>query len=169
MRHLILVLLLCVVGVAQASTESYPLASDADRERFQELTKELRCPKCQNQSIADSNAPIASDMREAVHKLVQEGESNENIMLAMTSRFGEFVRYRPELDPRTFLLWFTPLIVILVGFVAVAIVVIRSRRNETSGPVLSDDERSKVDAMLANVDESEAKGAERVHPGDPKE
>tara|TARA_R100001440_G_scaffold64237_8_gene84813 strand:+ start:28959 stop:29372 length:414 start_codon:yes stop_codon:yes gene_type:complete len=132
------------------------LASDADRERFQELTKELRCPKCQNQSIADSNAPIASDMREAVHKLVQEGQSNEDIMLAMTSRFGEFVRYRPELDPRTFLLWFTPLIVIVLGLIAVAIVVIRSRRNATSEPVLTEDERSKVDAMLAQVDDPDA-------------
>ncbi|MAA63188.1 MAG: cytochrome c-type biogenesis protein CcmH [Alteromonadaceae bacterium] len=156
MRPLILVILLCVVGTVQASTESYPLASDADRERFQELTKELRCPKCQNQSIADSNAPIASDMREAVHKLVQEGQSNEDIMLAMTSRFGEFVRYRPELDPRTFLLWFTPLIVIVLGLIAVAIVVIRSRRNATSEPVLTEDERSKVDAMLAQVDDPDA-------------
>lgn len=156
MRPLILVILLCVVGAVQASTESYPLASDADRERFQELTKELRCPKCQNQSIADSNAPIASDMREAVHKLVQEGQSNEDIMLAMTSRFGEFVRYRPELDPRTFLLWFTPLIVIVLGLVAVAVVVIRSRRNATSEPVLTEDERSKVDAMLAQVDDPDA-------------
>ena len=156
MRPLILVILLCVVGTVHASTESYPLASDADRERFQELTKELRCPKCQNQSIADSNAPIASDMREAVHKLVQEGQSNEDIMLAMTSRFGEFVRYRPELDPRTFLLWFTPLIVIVLGLIAVAIVVIRSRRNATSEPVLTEDERSKVDAMLAQVDDPDA-------------
>jgi len=156
LRPLILVILLCVVGTVQASTESYPLASDADRERFQELTKELRCPKCQNQSIADSNAPIASDMREAVHKLVQEGQSNEDIMLAMTSRFGEFVRYRPELDPRTFLLWFTPLIVIVLGLIAVAIVVIRSRRNATSEPVLTEDERSKVDAMLAQVDDPDA-------------
>lgn len=168
MRCLILALLLCVVGAAQAATESYPLASNADRERFQELTKELRCPKCQNQSIADSNAPIASDMREAVHKLVQEGESNEDIMLAMTSRFGEFVRYRPELDQRTFLLWFTPLIVILVGLIAVAIVVIRSRRNETSDPVLTEAERSKVDALLAQ-DDFDATGSGSAHSGDPKE
>lgn len=149
MRSLLLILLMCLGQTVQAATEAYPLDSEAERERFNTLTNELRCPKCQNQSIADSNAPIASDMRSEVHRLVQQGESNEEIMEAMTSRFGEFVRYRPELDQRTFLLWFTPLIVVVIGGVAVALVVLRSGQSASDGrPVLSEAEQRKLEGWL---------------------
>lgn len=164
MRPLILILLMCLGCAVYAATESYPLDTEAERERFNTLTSELRCPKCQNQSIADSNAPIASDMRAEVHRLVQQGESNEAIMSAMTSRFGEFVRYRPELDQRTFLLWFTPLIVVVVGVAAVTLVVLRSRRSASSDtrPVLSEAERRKLEGWLdKEMDVSDSDGAGR--------
>lgn len=147
-----------------AAGDTYPLDSAADRERFETLTQELRCPKCQNQSIADSHAPIASDMRAEVHRLVQQGESNEAIMNAMTSRFGEFVRYRPELDRRTFLLWFTPLIVVLVGVAAVVVVVIRSRRSRPDAtPVLSESDRARLDEWLADDASTRNSDAPRSH------
>lgn len=161
MRVYVLICLLALGGLAQAASESYPLDSVTERERFNTLTSELRCPKCQNQSIADSNAPIASDMRAEVHRLVQQGESNEAIMEAMTSRFGEFVRYKPELDQRTFLLWFTPLIVVVIGAAAVALVVIRSRRaGSDTEPVLSETDRRKVEGWLSEhtSPSDEAKG-----------
>ncbi|BES71935.1 cytochrome c-type biogenesis protein CcmH [Marinobacter nanhaiticus D15-8W] len=163
MREFLLISLLLLGGLAHAASESYPLDSEAERERFNTLTSELRCPKCQNQSIADSNAPIASDMRAEVHRLVQQGESNEAIMEAMTSRFGEFVRYKPELDQRTFLLWFTPLIVVVIGVAAVALVVVRSRRASSENePVLSETDRRKVDGWLSEnaspSDNDEAQG-----------
>lgn len=163
MRVALLICLFALGGLVQAATESYPLDSEAERERFNTLTSELRCPKCQNQSIADSNAPIASDMRAEVHRLVQQGESNEAIMQAMTSRFGEFVRYKPELDQRTFLLWFTPLIVVVIGVAAVTLVVIRSRRaSPDNEPVLSETDRRKLEGWLSeptsHSDNDEAEG-----------
>jgi cytochrome c-type biogenesis protein CcmH len=145
--------LLCLfsLGVwAQSDKAAYPLDSAADRERFQTLTKELRCPKCQNQSIADSNAPISSDMRKQVYQRVKAGQSNEMIMEAMVSRFGEFVRYRPPFDQRTVLLWLTPLIVVLIGLGAVILVVVRSRGKQTGGPVVSEAERHRLDVLLAD-------------------
>ncbi|WP_111497689.1 cytochrome c-type biogenesis protein [Marinobacter bohaiensis] len=153
MRALLLLSLIgCLVGFSaavQAADDTYPLDSAQDRQRFETLTRELRCPKCQNQSIADSNAPIASDMRAEVHRLVQAGESNEAIMEAMTGRFGEFVRYRPEFEPRTVLLWLTPLIVVLIGLLAVFLVV---RRSRSAGPgrdsPISEQERARLDAWL---------------------
>ncbi|WP_148862368.1 cytochrome c-type biogenesis protein [Marinobacter fonticola] len=160
MRNWVLILLLCMGGGAvQAASDTYPLDSQAERERFNTLTSELRCPKCQNQSIADSNAPIASDMRAEVHRLIQQGQSSDEIMQAMTSRFGEFVRYRPELDQRTFLLWFTPLIVVVVGLAVVAVVVRRSRRSAAGdAPVLSDEERRKLEGWLENERDGSSTG-----------
>ncbi|TBW59407.1 cytochrome c-type biogenesis protein CcmH [Marinobacter halodurans] len=154
MRTIGLVLLILLSSVAHAAGDTYPFDNDADRNRFETLTRELRCPKCQNQSIADSHAPIAADMRAEVHRLVQQGESNDAIMAAMTSRFGEFVRYRPELERRTLLLWFTPLVVVVVGIAAVVILVIRSRRSARIGePVLSEADRARLDRLL-DADES---------------
>lgn len=154
MRAIGLFFLILLSGVAHAAGDTYPFDSEADRNRFETLTQELRCPKCQNQSIADSHAPIAADMRAEVHRLVQQGVSNDAIMAAMTSRFGEFVRYRPELEKRTLLLWFTPLIVVVVGIVAVTLLVIRSRRSaRTSEPVLSEADRARLDRLL-DADES---------------
>lgn len=163
--RLLIMMGLCFLSLfVHAATDTYPLNSAADRQRFETLTQELRCPKCQNQSIADSHAPIASDMRAEVHRLVQQGESNEAIMNAMTSRFGEFVRYRPELDKRTFLLWFTPLIVILVGIAAVSVVVIRSRRSRPDdSSVLSAADQARLDEWLADDARNSRDDAARPH------
>ena len=78
--------------------------------------------------LADSNAPISKDMRDAVYRMMKDGASNEEIVESLVGRFGEFVRYKPELDSRTFLLWATPAIAVFGGFLVVAGVVIRSRR-----------------------------------------
>ncbi|RML38486.1 Cytochrome c-type bioproteinsis protein CycL, partial [Pseudomonas syringae pv. maculicola] len=81
---------------------------DAERARYSELTRELRCPKCQNQDIADSNAPIAADLRKEIYRMLGEGQSNQKIIDFMVDRYGDFVRYKPSLNARTWLLWFGP-------------------------------------------------------------
>jgi cytochrome c-type biogenesis protein CcmH len=75
---------------------------------FRELTKELRCPKCQNQDIADSNAPIAADLRKEIFRMLGEGKDNQQIIDFMVDRYGDFVRYKPALNAKTALLWFGP-------------------------------------------------------------
>lgn len=130
------------------SSDLYPLASPAEQERFQTLTQELRCPKCQNQNIADSDAPIAKDMREEVHRMLQEGASNEQVVDSLVARFGEFVRYKPELEPRTVLLWATPVIVVVVGLIVVTVVVVRSRRNTETASSLTPEQRRRAEQIL---------------------
>ncbi len=86
-------------------------------DRYDSLIDELRCPKCQNQNLADSDAPIAKDLRGELHRLLEEGRSNNEILDFMTLRYGEFVRYRPELTVYTIALWALPLGVLFSGLV----------------------------------------------------
>ncbi|WP_273205040.1 cytochrome c-type biogenesis protein [Marinobacter subterrani] len=127
----------------------YDFDTMAQQQRYQNLTAELRCPKCQNQNIADSNSPIAEDMREEVYRMMKDGASDEAIVESLVARFGEFVRYKPELESRTVLLWATPAIAVLVGLLAVVGVVRRSRRAGTDAPALSEEEKARADKMLA--------------------
>jgi cytochrome c-type biogenesis protein CcmH len=99
---------LSLAGVAHAAIDTYEFAKEGDRERFRELTKELRCPKCQNQDIADSNAPIAADLRKEIFRMLGEGKDNQQIIDFMVDRYGDFVRYKPALNAKTALLWFGP-------------------------------------------------------------
>ena len=102
-----------------SSIDVYEFDNDQKRAEFVTLTKELRCPKCQNQDIADSNAPIAADMRKEVHRLLVEGNNKETIIDYMIDRFGEFVTYKPKKSSETFILWYGPLILVLIGIIVI--------------------------------------------------
>ncbi|MGH8374514.1 MAG: cytochrome c-type biogenesis protein, partial [Pseudomonas sp.] len=117
--------------------------------RFRELTKELRCPKCQNQDIADSNAPIAADLRKEIFRMLGEGKDNQQIIDFMVDRYGDFVRYKPALNAKTALLWFGPAGLLLGGVVIIAVIV-RRRRVQRAGTrdELSAEERSRLDQLL---------------------
>ncbi|WP_147461627.1 cytochrome c-type biogenesis protein, partial [Pseudomonas syringae group genomosp. 3] len=119
------------------------------RARYSELTRELRCPKCQNQDIADSNAPIAADLRKEIYRMLGEGQSNQQIIDFMVDRYGDFVRYKPSLNSRTWLLWFGPAGLLLGGMVVIGFIVMR-RRKQRSAPaaVLSDDEQQRLARLL---------------------
>ncbi|MGO2134190.1 cytochrome c-type biogenesis protein [Marinobacter sp.] len=127
----------------------YDFESRSEEQRYQNLIAELRCPKCQNQNIADSNSPISKDMRNAVYQMMLDGDSNDEIVDSLVSRFGEFVKYKPDFDSRTFMLWATPAIAVLGGFLLVVGVVVRSRRAGSATPELSAEERARIDKMLA--------------------
>jgi len=133
----------------------YDFDSLSEEQRYQDLIAELRCPKCQNQNIADSNSPISKDMRNAVYQMMLDGASNEEIVESLVGRFGEFVKYKPDLDSRTFMLWATPAIAVLGGLLVVAGVVVRSRRAGTTAPALSAEEQARIDKMLANRDQND--------------
>lgn len=153
MRRLIyaLGLTLGCFGVAQAAIDTYEFATQAERERYRVLTEELRCPKCQNQNIADSDAPIAMDMRDEIFKKLESGESNEQIVEFLVDRYGDFVRYNPPVNSSTVILWYGPITLLLIGFSMVAVIVLRRRRAgraESLEQQLSSDEANRLSDIL---------------------
>ena len=142
------VALLLQVMPAGAVIEIAPL-SDAELEaRYRELIDELRCPKCQNQNLADSNSPIAADLRHQVRTLLEEGKSDDEIVAYLVDRYGEFVRYKPALSGDTAVLWFAPALLAVVGLVVIALVVGASRRATVRSGALDDDEQARLAALL---------------------
>lgn len=148
-----LLLLLVWIGVAQAAIETFAYTNDAERERFQALTRELRCPKCQNQDLADSNAPIAADLRGEIHRLMNEGKSDEQIINYLVARYGEFVMYRPPVEQRTWLLWYGPATFLILGF-CIILIIVRRRQQQTlpSNAPLSADEQARLASLLKKKD-----------------
>lgn len=143
------VLGLSMAGMAHAAIDTYEFAKEGDRERFRELTKELRCPKCQNQDIADSNAPIATDLRREIFRMLGEGKDDQQIIDFMVDRYGDFVRYKPALTGKTALLWFGPAGLLLAGVVVMAVIVRRRRVAPIDGAdALSPEERKRLDQLL---------------------
>lgn len=119
-------------GFAHAQAiEPMPFKDHAQELRFQHLTHQLRCPMCQNETLADSNAPIARDLRNQIFRMMQQGRSDEEIKQYLVARYSEFVLYDPPLKPATWLLWFGPLL-ILGGGGGVVLAAIR-RRNRGDG------------------------------------
>ncbi|MFJ7883158.1 cytochrome c-type biogenesis protein [Pseudomonas sp. NPDC096917] len=144
---------LTLTGVAQAAIDIYEFANDAERARFRELTQELRCPKCQNQDIADSNAPIATDLRREIFRMLGEGKDNQQIIDFMVDRYGDFVRYKPPLTSKTVVLWFGPLALLVGGLVVIGVIVGRRRRTQpvSGSDTLSAEERQRLDTLLDNT------------------
>jgi len=99
--------------------------------RFENITKELRCLVCQNESIADSNVELASDLRRQVREMLIAGQSDDAIFKFMTDRYGEFVRFGPPLEAKTLLIWGAPFIALLLG----AIIIYRVARNRSRMPL----------------------------------
>ena len=155
MRYLTMVLALLVMcGVVRAEVaEVYDFETRAEEQRYRDLIAELRCPKCQNQNIADSNAPISKDMRDQVYRLMRQGATDDEIVGDLVGRFGEFVQYKPPVDKRTIVLWAFPAIAVISGVLIVGGVAIRSRKREKEEPTLSPEEKARVRQMLAEKDQ----------------
>lgn len=107
--------LLVVSQHATAVVETYQFTNEVDHQRYQALIEELRCPKCQNQNLTGSDAPIAEDLRREVHRLITTGSSDQEILQYMLDRYGDFVLYRPRFTTNTLALWLGPVILVLMG------------------------------------------------------
>lgn len=125
----------CVPALAVAQAiQPMPFRDHAEEVRFQHLSAELRCPMCQNETLADSNAPIAHDLRRQVFELMQAGKSDDEIKAYLVERYSQFVLYSPPVEPSTWLLWFGPLVLLIAGGVVVAVHV---RRRARQNPVVA--------------------------------
>lgn len=144
------VLGLALLGTAQAAIDTYEFATEAERQRYRNLVQELRCPKCQNQNIADSDAPIAMDLRAQIFRMLEEGQSNQQIIDYLVSRYGDFVLYKPPVTARTLLLWYGPAGLLIGGFALLGVILLR-RRSKSGGVAsgLSADEQQRLATLLS--------------------
>ena len=115
MRYLLLFLISLLISVLNAE-QLITFSDDAYLKRYQNLLEELRCPKCQNQNLADSNAPISNDLKEEIQRLLEQGLDDDDIKRALTERYSDFILYDPKFNKNTYFLWLAPFIVLLIGF-----------------------------------------------------
>ncbi len=147
MKHHNLYYLIIFVFLALQSVIAEPLIVAPEYEkRYHALLNELRCLVCQNQTIAESNSELANDLRVEVNKMLNQGASDSEIIEFMANRYGDFVLYKPLVQPKTYLLWFGPFLFLVVVLLLVLLFV--KKQKISTNVELSDDERKKLDSIL---------------------
>jgi len=144
---LIVWLLLGAAPLSATSTlESFKFATEAEEQHFKDLLAELRCLVCQNQSLADSDADLAHDLRAEVYEMVQQGQSDAQIIDFLVERYGDFVLYKPPLKPATWLIWFGPFVLLAIA----AFLLLRALRRQRQVPAadISGEDRKRLDKLL---------------------
>lgn len=157
MRHHIrawLIALVLLPGMqplpAAVTLESFTFPSEAEARHFRDLLAELRCLVCQNQSLADSDAELAHDLRAEVYEMIQEGRSDAQIIEFLVDRYGDFVLYNPPLKRSTYLLWFGPFVLLVVaGFLLIRAV---RRQKQAAEPEIGAAERERLKRLLGEAD-----------------
>lgn len=157
-KRLVSILALCLLlGTAQAGVtlEAFKFKTEAEEQHFKDLIEEIRCLVCQNQSLADSDAELAHDLRAEVYDMIQAGKSDEEIIEFLVARYGDFVLYKPPVKPSTYLLWFGPFVLLILA----ALLLMRSIRRQQNTPVdeISAEERERLDALLGDKTSSKGK------------
>ena len=147
LKHVLFSVLLLLVIPVHAAIEEYGFDTPEQEQRFKQLTYELRCPKCLNSNLAGSDAPIAADLRQEIYDQIREGRSNKEIIEFMTSRYGDFMLYRPRLTAGTFFLWFGPALLLIAGILIVRRMMLASQAQPTEG-ALTEAEKARLHSLL---------------------
>jgi cytochrome c-type biogenesis protein CcmH len=141
-------LFLFSLAAAVGAQNAQPLAEDPVIEkRLQALSQELRCLVCQNETLADSRAGLAEDLRREIREQMKAGKTDEEIITFLTARYGDFVLYRPRVKPTTYLLWFGPFVLLATGLM-ILYWQLKQRRTQIKQQPLTDQERQRLDALL---------------------
>ena len=160
-----MLILACLLSITSyAAIDVYDFESDQQEAQYRGLIEELRCPKCQNQNLAGSDAPIAQDLKQKTYDLVKDGRSDGEIRVYMQERYGDFISYKPPVRPSTWILWFFPpllLVTLLIGWFW------QSRRHQrlasgergaaldTTTAALSATEKAELDRLLSRASDSD--------------
>ena len=148
---LVLVAALALLPLAALAAEAVPTEKDpVAAARAVKLSEKLRCLVCQNQTIADSNAELANDLRRQIREQIAAGKSDSEILDYMVARYGDFVLYQPPLKATTALLWAGPALLLLIGFFILASI-LRARREQSAVPALSVEEQERAERLLAGT------------------
>jgi cytochrome c-type biogenesis protein CcmH len=160
-RYVLISALLLLLSVdSVAAVDVYDFDTAAQRHRYQLLSEELRCPKCQNQNLAGSDSQIAGDLRRELHRLLLEGKTDREIKTYMVDRYGDFVLYKPRFQKSTLVLWVMPVILFITGLVVLTFIVRRRKvkvvsehadtaeMDHTNAPMLSEQEQLALNRLL---------------------
>ena len=149
-RALLLAVMAVVLTPAYAApVVTYDFASEEQEALFNKLSNELRCLVCQNQAISDSDADLAKDLRDEIYGMLQQGKGEDEIVEFMVARYGDFVLYRPPMKPVTWLLWFGPAIVLIIGFFIVMRIV--SKQKQAAAVEMNAEDIERLKALQSEV------------------
>jgi cytochrome c-type biogenesis protein CcmH len=145
-------LLLSCLAPLQAKEAVLSAEDPVLEKRLIHISEELRCMVCQNESLASSRAELANDLREEVRKLIREDKSDSQIKEYLVTRYGDFVLYKPEVKPLTWVLWFGPFLLLVIAIMGMAYYLRQRQGVQKTSPVLSDEDRRKVQEILKSGD-----------------
>ena len=159
-RILFQVIWLCLIsGSSLAAIDNFEFPQKDQQERYQTFIDEMRCPKCDNQSLSGSNSAIAADLRKQLYEMVISNKTDDEIVTYMVDRYGDFILYKPRFTYQTFLLWAAPISFFLVGLL-VLVLVLRSRKSMVNGQGLSSSERAELKQLLDQYSDVKNKNGE---------
>jgi cytochrome c-type biogenesis protein CcmH len=158
MKRLLFIVIL-IMSVNCYGVDYRQLADPKQQESYDTLTKELRCLVCQNQTIADSNAELAADLRRQVYEMLEKGKSRDEIVQFMTDRYGDFVLYKPAFKGKTTILWIAPIIFLLMGLITVFSFIRRKKasvnlQNQAGSLQNNEEKQNKIRNLLEKGDAS---------------
>ncbi len=151
MKALFTLLAAALLALSVQAKEAAPLAEDpAVEQRMVNIAEELRCLVCQNESLAGSQADLAKDLRREVRGLIKEGKTDGEVKDFLVSRYGDFVLYRPQVKPSTYVLWAGPFVILIIA-IAVLVNYLRRRSQQVKDVPLSAEERQRAESLLKDV------------------
>ena len=165
MRSLAAALLLALSTTVFAQADEIANPDPAVEQRLKNLGEELRCLVCQNQTIADSNAPLALDLRNQIRTQVRQGKSDDEIRAYMTARYGDFVLYKPPFKATTAILWIGPFALNALG-AFVFLFVVRRRRPQPAAADVPQERRAEIEALLDETGRAETPAPTKTSAGD---
>jgi cytochrome c-type biogenesis protein CcmH len=133
-----------------AGVDVVDFSDESLRPRYQQLIVELRCPKCQNQNLADSNSPISVDLRNQVQRLLEEGKSNDEIKTYLSDRYSDFILYRPQVKQNTWALWIAPILLLLIGLLVFYRISQRQKAPTADSVAVSSQDKARLRELLKN-------------------
>lgn len=134
-----------------AGVDVVNFSDESLRPRYQQLIQELRCPKCQNQNLADSNSPISVDLRSQVQRLLEEGKSNAEIKTYLSDRYSDFILYRPQVKQNTWALWLAPIVLLLIGLLILVRIFQRQKTAAVDKAPVSAQDQERLRELLKNT------------------
>jgi cytochrome c-type biogenesis protein CcmH len=131
---------------ADVTLEEFTFPTPAQQDHFRELIGQLRCLVCQNETLADSDADLAHDLRKEVYEMMKSGKSDQEVIDFLVKRYGDFVLYKPPVKPSTYIIWYGPFV--LLGIAALLLMRAVGRQRQLEEPPMSDEERQRLERLL---------------------